>query len=46
MTDMARRAPNPEFRRKVRGKNLAVMAALIAFCVLIYLVTLVRMGGI
>ena len=39
MTDMARHLPNPEFRRKVRGKNLALMI------VLIYLVTLVRMGS-
>jgi hypothetical protein len=34
-----------DFRRKKRGKNLALMAVLIAFVVLVYLVALVRMGG-
>ena len=33
------------FRRKKRGKNMALMAVLMAFVVLIYFVALVRMGG-
>jgi hypothetical protein len=31
--------------RRLRGRNLAVLFALLAFIVLIYLVTLVRLGG-
>ena len=34
-----------ELRRRQRGKNLAVLFALFAFVVLIYVVALVRMGG-
>jgi hypothetical protein len=34
-----------QFRRKKRGKNLALMAVLLAFVVLVYLVALIRMGG-
>jgi hypothetical protein len=33
------------FRRKKRGKNLALLAVLLAFVVLVYIVALVRMGG-
>jgi len=33
------------FRRKKRGKNLALMAVLIGFVVLVYIVALVRMGA-
>ena len=33
------------FRRKKRGKNLAVMALLIGFVVLVYIVAIVRMGA-
>jgi hypothetical protein len=33
------------FRRKKRGKNLAVMALLIAFVVLVYFVAIIRMGA-
>jgi len=32
-------------RRRARPKNLALAAALLAFVVLFYFVTLVRMGG-
>ncbi len=45
MSVLAKRDPHSEVHRKTRAKNLAVMAALLAFCVLIYLVTLVRLGG-
>ena len=31
--------------RRLRGRNLAMLFALLAFMVLIYLVTLVRLGG-
>ena len=34
-----------ELRRRQRGKNLAILFALLAFVVLIYIVALVRMGG-
>jgi hypothetical protein len=33
------------FRRKRRGKNLVLLAALVAFVALVYVVALVRMGG-
>jgi hypothetical protein len=33
------------FRRKRRGKNLALMGLLFAFVVLVYIVSIVRMGG-
>ena len=45
MSAVAKRAPHTDLHRKQRGKNLALMAALLAFCVLVYLVTVVRMGG-
>lgn len=45
MSVLAKRDPHSEVHRKTRAKNWAVMAALLAFCVLIYLVTLVRLGG-
>ena len=44
MSAMAKHAPNTERHRKQRVKNFALMAALLAFCVLVYLVTLVRLG--
>jgi len=34
-----------EARRRLRGRNLAVLFALIAFVVIIYVVAIVRMGG-
>jgi hypothetical protein len=33
------------FRRKKRGKNLALMAVLLGFVVLVYIVAIVRMGA-
>lgn len=33
------------FYRAKRGKNLAVLAALLGFAVLVYLVSIVRMSG-
>ncbi len=34
-----------EAGRRQRGRNLAILAVLLGFVVLIYLITLVRMGG-
>ena len=34
-----------DLRRRLRTKNFVVMGLLIAFVILIYLVSLVRMGG-
>lgn len=34
-----------ERRRRLRGRNYAVLAALIALVVLFYVITLVRMSG-
>lgn len=34
-----------DLRRRQRAKNLTLAAALIAFVVLVYLVSVVRMGG-
>ena len=42
---MARKDPRSEVHRKQRGKNLALLAALLAFAVVVYLVSIVRMGG-
>jgi hypothetical protein len=40
------RSPDPGERRKqLRSRNLALLAALLAFVVLIYIVAIVRMGG-
>ncbi|WP_169816579.1 hypothetical protein [Rhodovibrio salinarum] len=33
------------FRRKKRGKNLALLAVLVGFVVLVYIVAIVRMGA-
>lgn len=45
MTDMTKRAPRSELHRKQRIKNLAVGAALLSMIVLVYLITIVRIGG-
>jgi hypothetical protein len=42
---MAKRSGDSDVHRKQRSKNLALMAVLVAFVVLVYLVSLVRMGG-
>ncbi|MDQ2105317.1 hypothetical protein [Azospirillum isscasi] len=34
-----------ERRKRLRGRNYAVLAALMALVVLFYIITLVRMGG-
>ena len=34
-----------EAGRRQRGRNLAILAVLLGFVALIYLITLVRMGG-
>ncbi|MDX1709551.1 MAG: hypothetical protein R3316_00260 [Rhodovibrionaceae bacterium] len=39
-----RRNEDREIHRRRRSKNLALLAALVAFCVLVYLITIVRMG--
>lgn len=35
-----------ERRRRVRGRNMAVLAALVALVALFYVITIVRMGGV
>ena len=45
MSAMAKREPRSELHRKQRVKNYALFAALLGLIVLIYLITLVRMGG-
>lgn len=42
---MAKRGPPSEVHRKQRSKNLALLVALLAFVVVVYFVSLVRMGG-
>jgi hypothetical protein len=42
---MAKREPRSEVHRKQRTKNFAVFAALLGLIVLIYLITIVRIGG-
>ena len=45
MSVMAKHSDDSELRRKQRSKNLALLAVLVGFVVLVYLVSLVRMGG-
>jgi len=41
-----RRKPgDSDVHRAKRGKNLAVLALLVAFIVIVYFVSLIRMGG-
>ena len=42
---MTKRAPHSEVHRKQRAKNFAVVAALLGMAVLIYFITIVRIGG-
>ena len=45
-TGSSRRASGTSERHRVkRRKNLALMAALVGFALLVYLVSIVRMGG-
>ena len=45
MTDERRRPGDSDVHRQKRGKNLALMVALLAFIVLVYIVAIVRMGA-
>ncbi len=45
MTAMAKRSTESEMHRRQKSKNLALLIALLSFVVLIYLVSVVRMGG-
>lgn len=51
MTDQHDKGParkhgaDTELHRRQRGKNLAVLATLVAFIVIIYVVAMVRMSG-
>jgi hypothetical protein len=45
MNEENRKPGESEVHRKQRGKNLALLAALVGFCALVYVVALVRMGG-
>ena len=45
MNVMNERQPGSDRYRKQRHKNLAMMLALAAFVVIVYLVTIVRLGG-
>lgn len=42
---MGERRPQSDMHRKQRAKNRALLLALFAFVVIVYLVTIVRMGG-
>ncbi len=42
---MAEPIKGEDLRRRRRAKNFALAGALVAFVVVVYLVTLVRMGG-
>jgi hypothetical protein len=39
------RSDDPEFRRRLRRRNLALGAALLALVLLFYLITVVKVGG-
>ncbi len=45
MTAMVKRSYQSPVHRKQRSKNFAMLIALLGFVVLIYLVSVVRMGG-
>ncbi len=45
MNAMAKRGYQSEVHRRQKSKNLALLIALLAFVVLIYLVSIVRIGG-
>ena len=45
MTAMAKRTAHSDLHRRQRAKNWALLAALLAFVAVVYLVSLVRMGG-
>ena len=39
------RSRSPEDARRLRAKNRALLAVLLGFVVLVYLISIVRMGG-
>ncbi|WP_421707772.1 hypothetical protein [Algihabitans sp.] len=45
MTEDRRRPGDSDVHRQKRAKNLALMGALLAFIVLVYIVAIVRMGA-
>ncbi|WP_375593867.1 hypothetical protein ABWI00_17705 [Algihabitans albus] len=45
MTEERRRPGDSDLHRQKRGKNLALLGALLAFIVLVYIVAIVRMGS-
>ncbi len=45
MSVMAKREPRSELHRKQRVKNYVLFAVLLGLIVLIYMITLVRLGG-
>jgi hypothetical protein len=45
MTAMAKRGYDSEVHRRQKSKNFALLIALASFVVLIYLVSIVRIGG-
>ncbi len=45
MTATAKRSYKREVHRKQRSKNFAMLIALLGFVVLVYLVSIVRIGG-
>jgi len=45
VTAMTGQPTDREEARRLRAKNLALLAALLAFVVVVYLVSVVRMGG-
>lgn len=45
MTARAKRSYKSEVHRKQRSKNFTMLFVLLAFVVLVYLVSVVRMGG-
>ncbi len=45
MTATAKRSYKSAVHRKQRSKNFAMLIALLGFVVLVYLVSVVRMGG-
>ncbi|WP_156927183.1 hypothetical protein [Azospirillum halopraeferens] len=45
MTEMTMTESDEERRRRLRGRNLAMLAVLMGLVALFYVITLVRMGG-
>ncbi len=45
MTTMAKRSYQSEGHRRQKSKNIAMLLALLGFVVVIYLVSVVRIGG-